>query len=33
MQYEKAGMHMERQFSFYEKELRAGVDLTTKAIG
>lgn len=31
--YEKAGMHMERQFSFYEKELRAGADMTTKVVG
>jgi len=30
--YEKAGMHMERQFSFYEKELRAGADLATKVV-
>lgn len=30
--YEKAGMHMERQFAFYEKELRPGRDLSTRAL-
>lgn len=30
--YEKAGMHMERQFAFYEKELRPGRDLSTRTL-
>ena len=30
--YEKAGMHVERQFCFYEKELRPGTDLSTKTV-
>jgi mycothiol synthase len=30
--YEKAGMHMERQYDFYEKELRPGRDLSTRAL-
>ncbi len=30
--YEKAGMHMECQFGFYEKELRAGTDLSTQVV-
>jgi ribosomal protein S18 acetylase RimI-like enzyme len=28
--YEKAGMHVHRQYASYEKELRAGVDLSTQ---
>ena len=30
--YEKAGMHVARQFDAYEKELRAGKDLATRTI-
>ena len=30
--YQKAGMHVERQFDFYEKELRAGKDLSTQVV-
>ncbi len=31
--YEKAGMHVFRQFDTYEKELRPGVDLSTQVAG
>jgi mycothiol synthase len=30
--YERAGMHIERQSVYYEKELRPGVDLTTQSV-
>lgn len=30
--YEKAGMHVFRQYNSYEKELRPGLDLTTQTI-
>jgi RimJ/RimL family protein N-acetyltransferase len=30
--YEKAGMTLERQFDFYELELRGGQDLSTQEI-
>jgi mycothiol synthase len=30
--YERAGMHVERRRVLYEKELRAGVDLTTQSL-
>ncbi len=30
--YEKAGMHLERQYNVYEKELRPGRDLSTQAL-
>ncbi|HJW82750.1 MAG TPA: GNAT family N-acetyltransferase [Anaerolineae bacterium] len=30
--YEKAGMHVARQYSVYEKELRPGVDLSTQSL-
>lgn len=30
--YEKAGMHVYRQFTTYEKELRPGVDLVTRSL-
>lgn len=30
--YERAGMHVERRRDIYEKELRAGVDLTTQSL-
>lgn len=31
--YERVGMHVFRQYDIYEKELRAGVDLTTQVAG
>jgi len=31
--YEKAGMHVDREYLNYEKELRPGVDLATRSIG
>jgi mycothiol synthase len=31
--YEKAGMHVQRQFDLYEKELRAGVELSVQSLG
>jgi mycothiol synthase len=30
--YEKAGMHVHRQYATYEKELRAGVELSTQTV-
>jgi mycothiol synthase len=31
--YEKAGMHIDRQYRLYEKELRPGKDLSTRSLG
>lgn len=31
--YKRAGMHVQKQFDLYEKELRAGVELATVALG
>lgn len=30
--YERAGMHVVRQFDQYEKELRAGIEQSTQAL-
>ena len=30
--YERAGMHVARIYIFYEKELRAGIELSTQVI-
>jgi mycothiol synthase len=30
--YERAGMHVARQYITYEKELRAGIELSTRAV-
>ena len=31
--YERAGMHVARQYDTYQKELRPGVELSTQTIG
>lgn len=31
--YERAGMHLVRQFDRYEKEMRAGSELSTQELG
>jgi hypothetical protein len=31
--YEKAGMHVHRQFDLYEKELRPGKEISVESLG